>query len=64
VSTKRITDELVQQLANDPRARTGLNDKARRVLGLRLAEPASARSDKIELVKSKASQARPTGCAG
>jgi hypothetical protein len=44
VSAKGITDELVHQVADDLRARYGLDDEDVRALGSRLAEDAGARS--------------------
>jgi hypothetical protein len=44
VSAKGISDELVQQVADDLRARYGLDDEDMRTLGSRLAGPAGARS--------------------
>ena len=44
VSAKGITDELVHQVADDLRARYGLDDEGMRALGSRLAEDAGARS--------------------
>jgi hypothetical protein len=44
VSAKGITDELVQQVADDLRARYGLDDEDVRALGSRLADSAATRS--------------------
>ncbi len=44
MSAKGITDELVQQVADDLRARYGLDDDDMRALGSRLADPAGPRS--------------------
>lgn len=44
MSAKGITDELVQQVADDLRSRYGLDDEDMRALGSRLADAASARS--------------------
>ena len=44
MSAKGITDELVHQVADDLRARYGLDDEDMRALGSRLAEEAGARS--------------------
>lgn len=44
MSAKGITDELVHQVADDLRARYGLDDEGVRALGSRLAEDAGARS--------------------
>lgn len=44
MSAKGITDELVQQVADDLRARYGLDDEDMRALGSRLADSAAARS--------------------
>jgi hypothetical protein len=43
VSAKGITDELVQQVADDLRARYGLDDDDVRALGSRLADAAGER---------------------
>lgn len=44
VSSKDITDGLVRQVADELRARYGLDDEDVRTLGARLAEPADARA--------------------
>jgi hypothetical protein len=44
VSAKGITDELVQQVADDLRDRYGLDDEDIRTLGSRLAGPGGMRS--------------------
>jgi hypothetical protein len=44
VSAKGITDELVQQVADDLRARYGLDDGNMRALDSRLADSACTRS--------------------
>jgi hypothetical protein len=44
VSSKDITDELVRQVADELRARHGLDDEDLRALGARLAESADARA--------------------
>jgi hypothetical protein len=44
VSAKGITDELVQQVANDLCARYGLDDEGMRALGSRLADSTGAPS--------------------
>ena len=44
MSSKDITDELVRQVADELRARYGLDDEDVRTLGARLAEPAELRS--------------------
>ena len=44
MSAKGITDEFVHQVADDLRARYGLDDEDVRALGSRLAEDAGARS--------------------
>lgn len=46
VSSKDITDELVHQVADELRARYGLDDEDVRTLGARLAEPPEARAAK------------------
>ena len=43
VSTEGITDEIVQQVADDLRTRYGLDDEDIRTLGSRLAGPADTR---------------------
>ena len=44
MSSRDITDELVRQVADDLRARYGLDDEDVRALGARLAESAEART--------------------
>jgi hypothetical protein len=44
VSSKDITDELVRQVADELRARHGLDDEDLGALGARLAESADARA--------------------
>jgi hypothetical protein len=61
VSAKGITDELAQQVANDLRARYGLDDEDMRALGSRLAEPASARgAENLEFAKRFTEEHRET----
>jgi hypothetical protein len=61
VSAKGITDELVQQVADDLRARYGLDDEDVRALGSRLADPAAARSaENIEFAKRFTEEHRET----
>jgi hypothetical protein len=52
VSAKGITDELVQQVADDLRARYGLDDEGMRALGSRLADSTGAPSaENLEFAK-------------
>lgn len=44
MSAQAITDELVQQVANDLRTRYGLDDEDVRALGSRLADTAATRT--------------------
>jgi hypothetical protein len=61
VSAKGITDELVQQIADDLRARYGLDDEDVRALGSRLADSAAARSaENIEFAKRFTEEHRET----
>jgi hypothetical protein len=61
VSAKGITDELVRDVANDLRARYGLDDEDMRALGSRLADSASTRSaENIEFAKRFAEEHRET----
>jgi len=61
VSAKGISDELVQQVADDLRARYGLDDEDMRALGSRLAEPAGERSvENLEFAKSFTEEHRET----
>jgi hypothetical protein len=52
VSAKGITDELVQQVADDLRARYELDDGDMRALGSRLADSAGARSTETSSSRS------------
>lgn len=45
MSARGITDELVQQVADDLRERYGLDDEDMRALASRLADAAAARRD-------------------
>jgi hypothetical protein len=59
VSAKRITDELVRRVANDLRARYGLDDM--RALGSRLADSAGTPStENIEFAKRFTEEHRET----
>jgi hypothetical protein len=61
VSAKGITDELVRDVANDLRARYGLDDEDMRALGSRLADSASTRSaENIEFAKRFTEEQRET----
>jgi hypothetical protein len=52
VSARGITDELVQRVADDLRARYGLDDEDVRLLGSRLAGTAGARNaENVEFAK-------------
>jgi hypothetical protein len=61
VSAKAITDELVQQVADDLRARHGLDDEDVRALGSRLADSEGARSaQNVEFAKRFTKEHRET----
>jgi hypothetical protein len=61
VSAKGITDELVQQVADDLRARYGLDDDDMRALGSRLADAAGTRSaENLEFAKRFTDEHRQT----
>jgi hypothetical protein len=61
VSAKAITDELVRQVADDLRARYGLDDDDMRALGSRLADDAGARSaENLEFAKRFTEEHRET----
>ena len=61
MSGKSITDELVHQVADDLRARYGLDDEDMRALGSRLAEEAGARSaENLEFAERFAEEHRET----
>jgi hypothetical protein len=61
VSAKGITDELVHEVADDLRARYGLDDEDMRALGSRLAEEAGARSaENLEFAKRFTEEHRET----
>jgi len=61
VSAKGITDELVQQVADDLRTRYGLDEEDVRALGSRLADAASARSaENLEFAERFADEHRET----
>jgi hypothetical protein len=61
VSAERITHELVRQVANDLRARYGLDDEDMRALGSRLADSAGTPStENIEFAKRFTEEHRET----
>jgi hypothetical protein len=61
VSARGITDELVQRVADDLRARYGLDDEDVRLLGSRLADSAGARrAENLEFAKRFAEEHRAT----
>lgn len=61
MSAKAITDELVRQVADDLRARYGLDDEDVRALGSRLADAAGARSaGNLEFAKRFTDEHRET----
>ena len=61
MSAKGITDELVQQVADDLRTRYGLDEEDVRALGSRLADAASARSaENLEFAERFADEHRET----
>jgi hypothetical protein len=61
VSAKGITDELVQRVADDLRARYGLDDEDVRALGSRLAHAADVRStENLEFAKRFTEEHRET----
>jgi hypothetical protein len=61
VSANGITDELVRQVANDLRARYGLDDEDMRTLGSRLADSAGTPSaENIEFAKRFTEEHRET----
>ena len=61
MSARGITDELVQRVAADLRARYGLDDEDVRLLGSRLAGAAGARSaENVEFAKRFTGEHRAT----
>jgi hypothetical protein len=61
VSSKDITDELVRQVADELRARFGLDDEDVRTLGARLAESAGARAaENLEFAERFTAEHRET----
>lgn len=61
MSAKGITDELVQQVVDDLRARYGLDDDDVRALGSRLADVAGERSaENLEFAKRFTEEHRET----
>ena len=61
MSAKGITDDFVQQVADDLRARYGLDDEDMRALGSRLADAASARTaENLEFAQQFADEHRET----
>jgi hypothetical protein len=61
VSARDITDELVRRVADDLRARYGLDDEDVRMLGSRLAGTAGARSaENLEFAKRFTDEHRAT----
>jgi hypothetical protein len=61
VSARGVTDELVQRVADDLRARYGLGDEDVRLLGSRLADAAGARSaENLEFAKRFTDEHRAT----
>ena len=61
MSAERITHELVRQVANDLRARYGLDDEDMRALGSRLADSAGTPStENIEFAKRFTEEHRET----
>lgn len=61
MSAKGITDELVQQVADDLRTRYGLDDDDMRALGSRLADAAGERSaENLEFAKRFTEEHRET----
>jgi hypothetical protein len=61
VSAKGITDELVQQVADELRTRYGLDDEEVRALGSRLADAASERrTENLEFAKHFTDEHRET----
>lgn len=61
VSAKAITDELVRAVADDLRARYGLDDEDMRALGSRLADAAAGRSaQNVEFAKRFTDEHRET----
>jgi hypothetical protein len=61
VSAKGITDELVQQVADELRTRYGLDDEDVRALGSRLADDASERrTENLEFAKRFTDEHRET----
>ena len=61
MSAKGITDELVREVANDLRARYGLDDEDMRALGSRLADAAGERSaENLEFAKRFTEEHRET----
>ena len=61
MSARDITDELVQQVADDLRARYGFDDDDVRALGSRLADAAGERSvENLEFAKRFTEEHRET----
>lgn len=61
MSAKGIGDELVQQVADDLRARYGLDDEDLRALGSRLADTAGERrAENLEFAKRFTDEHRET----
>lgn len=61
MSAKGITDELVQQVADELRTRYGLDDEDVRALGSRLADGASERrTENLEFAKRFTDEHRET----
>ncbi|HEX2103122.1 MAG TPA: hypothetical protein VHF51_05690 [Solirubrobacteraceae bacterium] len=61
MSAKGITDELVQQVADELRTRYGLDDEDVRALGSRLADAASERrTENLEFAKRFTDEHRET----
>ena len=61
MSAKGITDELVQQVADELRTRSGLDDEDVRALGSRLADAASERrTENLEFAKRFTDEHRET----
>ncbi len=61
MSSKDVTDELVRQVADELRARYGLDDEDVRTLGARLAEPADARAaENLEFAERFTAEHRET----
>ena len=61
MSAKGVTDELVQQVADELRTRYGLDDEDVRALGSRLADAASERrTENLEFAKRFTDEHRET----